>query len=96
MGTGFEVRKKDASCCVCPTFDHYSLGFNNCDEFNKALHGKSWPHKHGDKRVASDYLFTSILINVYHLWIDAALAGEKCKDVTWKQFCMDLAKEMLM
>eukprot|EP00957_Ditylum_brightwellii_P165104 12570200-Ditylum_brightwellii.AAC.1 len=97
MGTGFKVRKKDASWHVCPMFDHYNLGFNNCDKFNKTLHGKSWPHKlHGDKRVALDYLFTCVLINVYHLWIDAALAGEKHKDVMWKEFCMDLAKEMLM
>eukprot|EP00957_Ditylum_brightwellii_P111439 8500046-Ditylum_brightwellii.AAC.1 len=38
IGTGFEARKKDASCHVCPMFDHYSLGFSNCDKFNKALH----------------------------------------------------------
>eukprot|EP00957_Ditylum_brightwellii_P156783 11933119-Ditylum_brightwellii.AAC.1 len=97
MGTGFKVRKKDASCHVCPMFDQYSLGFNNCDKFNKVLHDKTWPHKlHGDKRAALDYLFAYILINVYHLWIDAVPAGEKCKDVTWKEFCMDLAKEMVM
>eukprot|EP00957_Ditylum_brightwellii_P124902 9521595-Ditylum_brightwellii.AAC.1 len=42
IGTCFKVRKKDASCHVCPMFNLYSLDMNKCDKLNKALHGEKY------------------------------------------------------
>ena len=96
LGSGFEVGVKAKNDHVCPMFDHYCMGFSGCDKFNRALHGKSWPYKlQGDRRVASDYLLTSVLINVYHLWIDAAPANENRRNISWRNFCSDLALEMV-
>jgi hypothetical protein len=96
LGTGFEKKRKDAESGGIPMYDHYKMGFSHCNKFNKALHGKTWPYKlQGEQRIASDYLFTCVLINVYHLWIDAGPSGVNRKVITWKEFCTDLAREIL-
>ena len=77
-------------------YDHYGSGFSNCDKFNKCIHGKTWPFKlQGDKRVNSNYIFTCILINTYHLWIDSAHVNEDRSSLQWQEFCHDLAFEMI-
>ena len=96
LSTGFEVARKIPGDHSCPMYDHYKQGFSNCDKFNKVLHGKTWPYRlNGNWMAASDYLFTCVLINVYHLWIDAGPSTANCKAVSWKEFCFDLAEEML-
>ena len=81
---------------VCPLYDQYCAGFNGCDLFNRVMHGKSWPYKlQGDLRNALDYLLTSILINTYHLWIDARHPKDRRRDVKWCDFCTELAFEMV-
>ena len=89
---GYEVVGKAQSDHVCPLYDHYCVGFNGCDLFNRVLHGKSWPYKlHGDIRNASDYLLTCVLVNTYHLWIDAGNEEDHRRDVKWDEFCTFLA-----
>ena len=73
------------------------MAFSGCDKFNWTMHGKNWPFKRrGDFRVGSDYLITAVLINCYHVWIDAGLASENRCNVTWKKFCMSLAEEIVL
>ena len=79
-----------------PMFDEYNVGFNVCDKYNRVLHDKSWSYRlSGDLRVCSDYISTCILINTYHLWIDAGGRNEARREVSWLQFCTDLAFEMV-
>ena len=51
--------------------------------------------RRGDFRVGSDYLFTSILINCYHLWIDAGLLSDDRDKVGWFEFCVQLSEEIV-
>ena len=96
IASGYEVVGKAQNDHVCPLYDHYCAGFNGCDLFNRALHGKSWPYKlQGDVRNASDYLLTAVLINTFHLWIDAGNLEDRRHDVKWDEFCTMLAHEMV-
>ena len=97
IGYGYEKVKKRRNDYVIPMFDHYNIGFCVCDKYNRVLHGKTWPHRLiGDHRVFSNYMFTCILINTYHLWIDAGGRHEDRSKISWQEFCTDLAIEMVM
>eukprot|EP00957_Ditylum_brightwellii_P110827 8452918-Ditylum_brightwellii.AAC.1 len=96
LRTGFEKKKEDAESRGIPMYNHCKMIFSHCNKFNNALHGKAWHYKLQDEqRIACYYLFTCVLINVYHLWIDAGHSGVNCKVVMWKEFCTDLAREIL-
>ena len=96
IGLGFEVKKETEKDMIVPMYDHYGVGFSNCDKFNKALHGKTWPYKvQGDQRAHSNYIFTCILINTYHLWKDSGNKDEDRNTVSWQKFCLELAYEMI-
>ena len=74
-------------------FDEYAVGFSGCDKFNRSLHGKTWPYRIStDIGAAFDYLFTSTLINTYHLWKDA---DYHCDEITFEQFYLILAQGMM-
>ena len=45
LGTGFVVKKVTKTEKVIPMYDHYAVGFNNCDGFNKILKEKNRPFK---------------------------------------------------
>ena len=97
LATGFEVVGKAQDNHVCPLYDQYCMGFNGCDLYNRCLHSKTWPYKQqGDICNGSDYLFTCVLINTYHLWIDAGRPEDNRRDVKWRDFCTQLAHEMLV
>jgi hypothetical protein len=97
LATRFEVVGKAQDNHVCPLYDQYCMGFNGCDLYNRCLHSKTWPYKQqGDIRNGSDYLFTCVLINTYHLWIDAGRPEDNRRDVKWRDFCTQLAHEMLV
>lgn len=96
IGLGFEVRRERKKDMIVPMYDHYGVGFSNCDKFNKALHGKSWPYKvQGDQRAHSNYIFTCILINTFHLWKDSGSKDNDRSKVSWQKFCHELAYEMI-
>ena len=40
-------------------------------------------------------IFTCVLINIYHLWIDSGTKKENRKNTSWLQFCAGLAFEMI-
>ena len=53
-GNCFKRRKRKrgendgpTSRTVIPAYDHYNSLFSICDNFNRALHDRTWPHKHG-------------------------------------------------
>ena len=96
LASGFRVKKENKKDSVVPLFDHYGVGFSLCDKFNTCLHEKAWPNiLQGDKKVNFNYLFTCVLINTYHLWLDSARENEDRSNVTWQEFCHDLAFEMI-
>ena len=96
LGTGFQKKKNKEKEEIVPMYDHYAVGFSNCDKYNRVLHGKTWPYRlQGDKRVNSNYIFTCVLINTYHLWIDSAPKDEDRSKVSWFTFCHELAFEMI-
>ena len=96
LGNGYIKKKREADDVIVPLFDHYNIAFSGCDCFNWTLHNKLWPLKQrGQRRIASDYFFTCILINCYHLWIDAGPASENCSNVSWCEFCVSLSHEIV-
>ena len=96
IGPSFEAKKETEKDMIVPIYDHYGVGFSNCDKFNKVLHGKTWPYKvQGDQRAHSNYIFTCILINAYHLWKDSGNKDEDRNTVSWQKFCLELAYEMI-
>ena len=76
-----------------PVFDHDEAGFYVCDRFNMVLHQKTWPHRVcGDVYNTWNYLFSVILINVFHVWLDLDI-DNRC-NVTFVQFCYDLSSNL--
>jgi hypothetical protein len=53
-----------------PGCDDFSVMFNTCDHFNRALHDKSFPHcPASDSAAQHDFLFSTLLLNIYHIYI---------------------------
>ena len=54
--------------------DEYKAMFSICDKFNRALHDRTWPHRHGggthvgDWNAVHDFYFSSTLQNVFNAW----------------------------
>ena len=75
--------------CI-PVYDEYAAGFAGCDNFNQIMHGKKWPFERKKSAAGADYangwnyMFTSILLNCYHLWVDSDYKnpGAACPWVT--------------
>ncbi|RMD66873.1 hypothetical protein D6817_03130 [Candidatus Pacearchaeota archaeon] len=99
MSNAFKVvatKKREGEVLV---FDVYKEAFNACDRFNKVMHGRTWPYRPsgktrgggctGDRAASWNYLFTSLLINCWHLWLDKEHKTKEEKD--WKEFCNELA-----
>ena len=76
-------------------YDHYNGGYNKCDAFNKQMHGKTWPWRHGGgsrmgmEPNAFDYTFTSILLNSTNAYSN--LPENQQSDKTWKNIINVLA-----
>ena len=84
LGTEFQQKKKKEKDDIVPMYDQYAVG----DKYNRVLHGKTWPYRlQGDKRINLNYIFTFVLINTYHLWIDSGSKDEDRSKVSWLTFC---------
>jgi hypothetical protein len=79
-----------------PGFDHYEASFNIVDVFNRSLCDKRWPHRYSGRHITSemqagaDFLFTTTLVNLWHLW--RTLQYEERKGESFESFCTTLAK----
>eukprot|EP00957_Ditylum_brightwellii_P046961 3564888-Ditylum_brightwellii.AAC.1 len=57
------------------------------------MHGKTWPcQSKGGVNSGFNYLYTTTLLDMHHLWMDANPANRMC--LLFKLFCTRLAHEM--
>ena len=76
--------------------EQYGVVFNNCDGCIQIFNGKiGRSFFRVDTKNDSDYLFTCILINAYHFWINDSHVGEDMKEVKWNDICLKLDLEMI-
>ena len=86
--------KKDTSCAP---YDNYKTGFVGCDRFNKLLANTTWPHVvKSDRQAASNYIFSSIVLNAFHLFLDGDPNNTENLTCTYSSFCAELAKEIIL
>jgi len=82
-----------------PAYDYYNAGFAGCDRYNQRMYNRGWRHpirrtKMGTDIVAGwNYLYTTILLNCWHLWI--GLKPEERMDATFKSFTAELARGLV-
>jgi hypothetical protein len=75
-----------------PLYDEYSICFSACDNFNKSLCGKMWPHKKGgkyclgDQGKQDDFAFTCILFNAFFAYKEI-----NKRIIDFEAFCIELA-----
>ena len=97
--SGFECVKRKMAKNSVPVYDHYKVGFNFCDMFNKALHDKNWPFKHGGRNRSgaagsiTDYLFTCTLVNTWHAF--ANVQKKTASELPFQFFTENLALSMV-
>ena len=81
-----------------PGFMEYEETFAACDKFNRRLHDKSWPHRYAagvysvEILAGHDFLFTSALVNMHHLW--KTIDWKNRKSLSFKAFTQQLAEEI--
>ena len=96
LTTAFKKVSKSTKKGALPAFDHYKGGFQGCDNFNRAIHGRTWPFRSGSAGKEGingnifNYHFTALLINTWHVY--CALQKKQPKDVPFDQFTLKLAK----
>jgi hypothetical protein len=81
-----------------PGYDYYKSMFELCDNFNRNLHDKTWPHVRGGKGVlghfgrASDFYLGCILQNTFNLTEE--LTPANTENVCFELKCDVLATEL--
>ena len=77
----------------------YSIVYGICDKFNRALHDRKWPHKHGGNHKPGDsgtqhsFALAAILENTFNVYRSV---NQKDLDERYdfRQYCYDLADEL--
>lgn len=83
-----------------PLFDIYKKTFNVCDQFNRKLHDRTWPHKKGgrnrlgEKGAQHDFIFTCILMNTFNAYWYGIGRGDNKPD--FQTNCVMLSDELFM
>lgn len=81
-----------------PAYSYYKAFFECCDNFNRALHDKSWPHKRGGRGKSgeegchNDFLMAVVLQNTFHLYHDRN--GTDPKTVNFMDLCVALSDQL--
>ena len=79
-------------------YDIYKVCFSLCDKYNRALHDRKWPHKHGGRNVAGEwghqdnYAWSCLLQNVFNLYNDARKVN--ILDYSFQDYCLTLADNL--
>lgn len=82
-----------------PVYDNYKSFFDVCDNFNRALHHKTWPHKRGGRDTSGDigrhhdFLLACVLQNTRNAYITAR--GISASDESFREFCDMLADQII-
>ena len=81
-----------------PAYSHYKNMFEICDNFNRALHDRSWPHPRGGKGIQGDmgchhdFLMACVMQNVRNAWF--ALSETDPLSYSFEDMMKDLAYEL--
>ncbi|KAJ1428373.1 hypothetical protein B484DRAFT_431256 [Ochromonadaceae sp. CCMP2298] len=81
-------------------YDTYKAAFNLADVFNRALHDRKWPHKHGGHGVAGQgghedmFAFSSIIQNVFNCYND--IKKVPAAEYEFKAYCMELSDQLFL
>ena len=80
---------------IRPAYDAYKHMFNVCDQFNRSLHDRKWPHRNGAggcpgaELAIHDFFMSALLINVLNVKSDIA-----SEVVDYQAGCTDLADQL--
>ena len=81
-----------------PVYDEYKSLFSGCDKFNQQLYGKNFPYQApndtnlAEKKNIWNYLFTSVLINVWNVCKGVLQARDpETETMSFRDFCDDLS-----
>jgi hypothetical protein len=98
LTNAFSHKKKRGKPHVLVGYDAYKIAFSLCDHFNRELHDRTWPHKHGgrnssgDRGAISDFLFSIVLVNVLSAYHCAR--GTTYEPSEYQDECLKLANEI--
>jgi hypothetical protein len=94
-------KRKISECKeMIPAYDYYKTFFECCDNFNRGLKDKHWPHKRGGKGTKgeygnhNDFFLACILQNTFNSW--CAVTNTDYKSITFQAFCDDLAEQIVL
>ena len=60
------------------------------------MHGKTWPFTlKRDAHATSNYLSSCVVLNLYHLFLDATFKTPGRGVCTYSQFCLELTREIV-
>jgi hypothetical protein len=94
----FRKIEKKTSKQTVPIYTHYKFSFAACDEFNKGLGDRSWPHKKGgrncpgDRGCQHDFMLSCILQNVFNSYRE--LSRRSTENISFMDLCLILADEI--
>lgn len=83
-----------------PGYDYYKHSFEPCDNFNRGLHDKTWPHKRGgngydgDSGCAHDFIMACILQNTFNATSD--INKTDGDSVSFEDKCAQLSDELFI
>jgi hypothetical protein len=92
-----KIEKKTSKQTV-PIYTHYKFSFAACDEFNKGLGDRTWPHKKGgrncpgDRGCQHDFMLSCILQNVFNYYRE--LSRRSTENISFMDLCLTLADEI--
>lgn len=72
--------------------------FNACDKFNRALHDRKWPHKHGGRNKPGDnglqhnFAFSCVLQNTFNAYEAINEKGDSLGN--YSDNCLELSIEL--
>jgi hypothetical protein len=76
-----------------PGCDDFSLMFNTCDQFNRSLNNRTWPHRCStSEHQIHNYFLSCMLINTMNAWMNAHNLSDT--DCDFEQFAVSLADEL--
>lgn len=100
LSNAFQPHGKNATKLLIPAYDAYKVMFNTCDQFNRALHDCTWPHRHGGGKTPGavgalhNFYFSAILQNV--LTAHFELSSQKSEIDDFKEATMKLADQLYL
>lgn len=79
MSNAFKKQRRSNLNNIVPVYDVYKITFSACDRFNRGLHDRRWPHKHGgrntpgDSGAQHDFSLACILQNTFNAFLEIRL-----------------------